>query len=242
MILGQRNGEYIKVNSVKNWTEARQYHRGWGKNLTVIWFWINWLPILLCYSSRVAVRWRKESGGSDYCDTCAGHLAFSRSHKESVTTDHPLRYIKFERKLISLIAAVAFFETYCFNLLQTVKFKSYLLSLGIPDPVTRDSHKSTSVYLEQLAKQVSSALHQPLQVSIIYHIIYVISRKVYQHEQDKSNEMTAYFIAFILYMLVNLPRKATSQSTAIAGISGTVQFWSCSTFAHLAHPLTVFLS
>ena len=53
--------------------------------------------------------------------------------------------------------------TLCF--LQTVKFKSYLLSLGIPDPVTRDSHKSTSVYLGQLAKQVSTALHQPLQVS-----------------------------------------------------------------------------
>ena len=51
-------------------------------------------------------------------------------------------------------------------LLQTVKFKSYLLSLGIPDPVTRDSHKSTSVYLEQLAKQVSTALQQPLQVSV----------------------------------------------------------------------------
>ncbi|KAF6036320.1 VPS36 [Bugula neritina] len=46
---------------------------------------------------------------------------------------------------------------------ETVRFKSYLLSLGIPDPVTRDSHKSNSKYLLELSKQISSVLVTPLQ-------------------------------------------------------------------------------
>ena len=49
---------------------------------------------------------------------------------------------------------------------QTVQFKSYLLSLGIPDPVTRDSHKSNTKYLSELAKQISSFLAGPLQVTL----------------------------------------------------------------------------
>ena len=45
-----------------------------------------------------------------------------------------------------------------------MRFKSYLLSLGIADPVTRETHGSGNKYYRELAKQVSSSLEQPLQV------------------------------------------------------------------------------
>nr|CAG4643352.1 EOG090X09MN [Ilyocryptus agilis] len=41
---------------------------------------------------------------------------------------------------------------------ETVKFKSYLLSLGITDPVTRNACTSGDVYRKQLAKQISEFL------------------------------------------------------------------------------------
>lgn len=41
---------------------------------------------------------------------------------------------------------------------ETVRFKSYLLSLGIDDPVTRDSYKSDSQYFRSLAKQICEFL------------------------------------------------------------------------------------
>ena len=50
------------------------------------------------------------------------------------------------------------------SIFQTVKFKSYLLSLGISDPVTRGTHGSGSVYLAGLAKEVASVLEEPLKV------------------------------------------------------------------------------
>ncbi len=46
--------------------------------------------------------------------------------------------------------------------LQTVQFKSYLLSLGISDPVTRETHGSGSKYFRELAKQISTAMETPL--------------------------------------------------------------------------------
>ncbi|XP_067948257.1 vacuolar protein-sorting-associated protein 36-like [Watersipora subatra] len=46
---------------------------------------------------------------------------------------------------------------------ETVKFKSYLLSLGIPDPVTRGSHKSNTKYIAKLANEISSFIALPLQ-------------------------------------------------------------------------------
>ncbi|XP_018563736.1 vacuolar protein-sorting-associated protein 36 [Anoplophora glabripennis] len=41
---------------------------------------------------------------------------------------------------------------------ETVRFKSYLMSLGIDDPVTRDSYKSDNQYYRSLAKQISDFL------------------------------------------------------------------------------------
>lgn len=45
---------------------------------------------------------------------------------------------------------------------ETVKFKSYLLSLGIDDPVTRETHGTGDAYLRELAKQISDFMEQPL--------------------------------------------------------------------------------
>lgn len=41
---------------------------------------------------------------------------------------------------------------------ETVRFKSYLLSLGIDDPVTRDAYKSDNQYYHSLAKQICDFL------------------------------------------------------------------------------------
>ncbi|XP_057666501.1 vacuolar protein-sorting-associated protein 36 [Diorhabda carinulata] len=46
---------------------------------------------------------------------------------------------------------------------ETVRFKSYLLSLGIDDPVTRDSYKSDNQYYQSLAKQICSFLQPHLE-------------------------------------------------------------------------------
>ncbi|KAG1671243.1 Vacuolar protein-sorting-associated protein 36 [Nymphon striatum] len=45
---------------------------------------------------------------------------------------------------------------------ETVKFKSYLLSLGIDDPVTRDSHGSSDMFHRELARQVAKSMEQPI--------------------------------------------------------------------------------
>ncbi|XP_076236321.1 vacuolar protein sorting 36 [Calliopsis andreniformis] len=46
---------------------------------------------------------------------------------------------------------------------ETVRFKSYLMSLGIDDPVTRDAYKSSNEYFKQLAKQLADILEEPIQ-------------------------------------------------------------------------------
>lgn len=45
---------------------------------------------------------------------------------------------------------------------ETIQFKSYLLSLGISDPVTRDSHGTGDKYFQELSKQISEFMQQPL--------------------------------------------------------------------------------
>ena len=47
---------------------------------------------------------------------------------------------------------------------ETVQFRSYLMSLGIADPVTRDTHGSGQSYYKQLAKEVYQILERPLEV------------------------------------------------------------------------------
>ncbi|XP_023345754.1 vacuolar protein-sorting-associated protein 36-like [Eurytemora carolleeae] len=46
---------------------------------------------------------------------------------------------------------------------ETVQFKSYLLSLGIDDPVTKDSAGSDRKYYQELAKEMLLVLDQPIQ-------------------------------------------------------------------------------
>uniref|UniRef100_A0A1A9WRN8 Vacuolar protein-sorting-associated protein 36 n=1 Tax=Glossina brevipalpis TaxID=37001 RepID=A0A1A9WRN8_9MUSC len=46
---------------------------------------------------------------------------------------------------------------------ETIKFKSYLLSLGIADPVTREGYMSDSAYFSSLAQQLCEMLLDPLQ-------------------------------------------------------------------------------
>uniref|UniRef100_A0AAY4ABH1 Vacuolar protein-sorting-associated protein 36 n=1 Tax=Denticeps clupeoides TaxID=299321 RepID=A0AAY4ABH1_9TELE len=46
---------------------------------------------------------------------------------------------------------------------ETIRFKSYLLSMGIADPVTRETHGSGTHYHMQLAKQLSDMLQAPLE-------------------------------------------------------------------------------
>lgn len=45
---------------------------------------------------------------------------------------------------------------------ETVAFKSYLLSLGISDPVTREAYSSGDAYRKQLAKQISDFMQKPI--------------------------------------------------------------------------------
>jgi ESCRT-II complex subunit VPS36 len=48
---------------------------------------------------------------------------------------------------------------------ETVAFKSALLSVGIANPVTRETHGSTTSYHTELARQMASFLEKPLQES-----------------------------------------------------------------------------
>lgn len=48
---------------------------------------------------------------------------------------------------------------------ETVRFKSYLLSLGIEDPVTRDNFTSNTAYFNSLAQQICEMLLDPIEVS-----------------------------------------------------------------------------
>lgn len=45
---------------------------------------------------------------------------------------------------------------------ETVRFKSYLMSLGIDDPVTRDNAASNSEYFQLLAKQICEMVLDPI--------------------------------------------------------------------------------
>uniref|UniRef100_A0A672QZN5 Vacuolar protein-sorting-associated protein 36 n=1 Tax=Sinocyclocheilus grahami TaxID=75366 RepID=A0A672QZN5_SINGR len=48
---------------------------------------------------------------------------------------------------------------------ETIRFKSYLLSMGIATPVTRETHGSGTQYHIQLAKQLGDMLQAPLMTS-----------------------------------------------------------------------------
>lgn len=46
---------------------------------------------------------------------------------------------------------------------ETVKFKAYLLSMGIPNPVTRETHGTGDKYYTELARQLASMLAKPIE-------------------------------------------------------------------------------
>lgn len=48
---------------------------------------------------------------------------------------------------------------------ETVRFKSYLMSLGISDPVTRDAYGSEQAYYLKLAKEIYEVLQAPMRES-----------------------------------------------------------------------------
>lgn len=48
---------------------------------------------------------------------------------------------------------------------ETIQFKSYLMSLGIDDPVTRDAFSSNSEYFKSLARQICELLLDPIEQS-----------------------------------------------------------------------------
>ncbi|GFN75050.1 vacuolar protein-sorting-associated protein 36 [Plakobranchus ocellatus] len=48
---------------------------------------------------------------------------------------------------------------------ETVKFKSYLLSMGISNPVTRETHGEGDKYYSELARQLSTLLTKPIEDS-----------------------------------------------------------------------------
>ena len=57
---------------------------------------------------------------------------------------------------------------------QTIRFKSYLLSMGIADPVTRETHGSGTHYHMQLAKQLGDILQTPLEVCVcVTHVMII---------------------------------------------------------------------
>lgn len=49
---------------------------------------------------------------------------------------------------------------------ETVRFKSYLLSLGIDDPVTRESFTSNTAYFKSLSQQICEMLLDPIEVRL----------------------------------------------------------------------------
>lgn len=59
----------------------------------------------------------------------------------------------------------------CFSS-QTIRFKSYLLSMGIANPVTRETHGSGTHYHLQLAKQLGNMLQTPLEVGVLGTVIH----------------------------------------------------------------------
>ncbi|CAG5120941.1 unnamed protein product [Candidula unifasciata] len=48
---------------------------------------------------------------------------------------------------------------------ETVRFKSYLLSMGIPNPVTRETHGTGDKYYTELARELSQLLTKPIEES-----------------------------------------------------------------------------
>lgn len=87
-----------------------------------------------------------------------------------------------------------------FFLLQTIRFKSYLLSMGIADPVTRETHGSGTHYHMQLAKQLGDMLQAPLEVRLYVNIFVLITvSKQATHQNHTFSSYT--IISYLFYKL-----------------------------------------
>lgn len=69
------------------------------------------------------------------------------------------------------------------------------MSMGIANPVTRETHGSGTHYHLQLAKQLGDMLQAPLEVGVIF-IFYFLLGGVKQKERDTFH---IYLLAFILF-------------------------------------------
>ena len=62
---------------------------------------------------------------------------------------------------------------------ETIQLKSYLLSLGVDDPVTRDAYGSDNSYYRGLAVEVSSVMAKPLKVERIWSFSVIQSSTIH---------------------------------------------------------------
>uniref|UniRef100_A0A672R0B6 Vacuolar protein-sorting-associated protein 36 n=1 Tax=Sinocyclocheilus grahami TaxID=75366 RepID=A0A672R0B6_SINGR len=70
-----------------------------------------------------------------------------------------------------LLSAIKFLMFVLCAIRQTIRFKSYLLSMGIATPVTRETHGSGTQYHIQLAKQLGDMLQAPLMVTVFLFLV-----------------------------------------------------------------------
>lgn len=80
-----------------------------------------------------------------------------------------------------------------------MRFKSYLLSLGIDDPVTRDSFRNESQFHKSLARQLADFLKQPIEVSgfvkfCFIHFWLLVDCSQAQRYKHKWNPKMNFFI------------------------------------------------
>lgn len=74
-----------------------------------------------------------------------------------------------------LFQTLSLLQRFC-SASQTIRFKSYLLSMGIADPVTRETHGSGTHYHMQLAKQLGDMLQAPLEVDVVGLLLLIVLR------------------------------------------------------------------
>lgn len=61
-----------------------------------------------------------------------------------------------------------------------MRFKSYLLSLGVSDPVTKSAFGNGAIYYEKLAEELAAVLLEPLKVCILFCLkhLFVIKNEI----------------------------------------------------------------
>lgn len=62
---------------------------------------------------------------------------------------------------------------------QTVRFKTYLLSLGVSDPVTKSAFGSSAEYYKKLAEELAGVLCAPLKVRSFKFLAYIVFLNIF---------------------------------------------------------------